>query len=210
MGKIKQGILGGFSGKVGSTIGSSWKGLAIMKSMPLSVAQPLTHKKEYAKGIFGWVVSYAKPINSDVLKKLLNSNGQRMSAFNRFIQLNRNNFNYSGILPETPLIISQGNLSIKDIGLSAIRQDESTLIATWVDNSHLGLGNPDDKIFGIILSDYHLTSAPILNSAIRSDQTMVIHLPSNWIQTDEFILCMAFTTENGLIKSDTFSYIITD
>ncbi len=36
MGKIKQGILGGFSGKVGPVIGTSWKGKAIIKARPLS------------------------------------------------------------------------------------------------------------------------------------------------------------------------------
>ncbi|MDP9040682.1 MAG: DUF6266 family protein [Bacteroidota bacterium] len=34
MGTIVKGILGGFSGKVGTVVGSSWKGLAVMKSVP--------------------------------------------------------------------------------------------------------------------------------------------------------------------------------
>ena len=37
MGKIKQGILGGFKGKVGTVIGSSWNGIAYMKGQPQSV-----------------------------------------------------------------------------------------------------------------------------------------------------------------------------
>ena len=36
MGKIKQGILGGFKGKVGTVIGSSWNGIAYMKGQPQS------------------------------------------------------------------------------------------------------------------------------------------------------------------------------
>ena len=31
MGIIKQGVPGGFSGKVGTVIGSSWKGIAVMR-----------------------------------------------------------------------------------------------------------------------------------------------------------------------------------
>ena len=31
MGTIKQGILGGFSGKVGTVVGSSWKGISYMR-----------------------------------------------------------------------------------------------------------------------------------------------------------------------------------
>ena len=33
MGKIKQGILGGFRGKVGTVIGASWNGIAYMKGI---------------------------------------------------------------------------------------------------------------------------------------------------------------------------------
>ena len=36
MGKIKQGILGGFKGKVGTVIGSSWNGIAYMRGLPQS------------------------------------------------------------------------------------------------------------------------------------------------------------------------------
>ena len=34
MGKINQGILGGFSGKVGTVVGGSWKGTAYMRGLP--------------------------------------------------------------------------------------------------------------------------------------------------------------------------------
>ena len=33
MGTIKQGILGGFSGKVGTVVGSSWKGISYMRGL---------------------------------------------------------------------------------------------------------------------------------------------------------------------------------
>ena len=33
MGKIKQGILGGFQGKVGTVIGASWNGIAYMRGI---------------------------------------------------------------------------------------------------------------------------------------------------------------------------------
>ena len=42
MGKISQGVLGGFSGKVGNVIGASWKGIDYMRIMPANVANPRT------------------------------------------------------------------------------------------------------------------------------------------------------------------------
>jgi hypothetical protein len=42
MGTIKQCILGGFSGKVGTVIGASWKGINYMRSIPQHVKNPRT------------------------------------------------------------------------------------------------------------------------------------------------------------------------
>ena len=36
MGIIKQAVLGGFSGKVGTVIGSSWKGIAVMRGLTIA------------------------------------------------------------------------------------------------------------------------------------------------------------------------------
>ena len=45
MGTIKQGILGGFNGKVGTVVGSSWKGEAYMRGLAQHVKNPKTEKQ---------------------------------------------------------------------------------------------------------------------------------------------------------------------
>ena len=42
MGTIKQGILGGLNGKVGTVIGSSWKGITYMRGRAQHVNNPRT------------------------------------------------------------------------------------------------------------------------------------------------------------------------
>ena len=42
MGTFKQGIYGGYSGKVGNVVGGSWKGIDYMRILPTSVANPQT------------------------------------------------------------------------------------------------------------------------------------------------------------------------
>lgn len=37
MGTIKQGILGGFSGKVGTVVGGTWKGISYMRSIAQNI-----------------------------------------------------------------------------------------------------------------------------------------------------------------------------
>ena len=52
MGKIKQGILGGFKGKVGTVIGSSWNGIAYMRGLPQSVKNPKTAAQQAQRAFF--------------------------------------------------------------------------------------------------------------------------------------------------------------
>jgi hypothetical protein len=110
MGKIKQGILGGFSGKVGGIIGSSWKGIAVIKAMPLSVAQPVTTKKTNAKARFSYIVALSKPLLMDTLKPLLDRSAVKMSGYNLFAQMNKANFTHNGITTPSILAFSRGKL----------------------------------------------------------------------------------------------------
>ena len=57
MGKIKQGILGAVSGKVGGVVGSSWKGIAYLKVLPASVANPNTAAQQTQRGAFSGIVA---------------------------------------------------------------------------------------------------------------------------------------------------------
>lgn len=52
MATIKQGALGGFSGKVGPITGSSWKGKAVIKARPLSVNDPNTVLQQQIRAKF--------------------------------------------------------------------------------------------------------------------------------------------------------------
>jgi hypothetical protein len=111
MGKIKQGILGGFSGKVGGVIGSSWKGIAVVKAMPLSVAQPVTTKKTNAKARFSVVVAASKEILNDTIKPLLDRNAVKMSGYNLFAQMNKAYFTHEGTITPSNIKISSGRVA---------------------------------------------------------------------------------------------------
>lgn len=62
MGTIKQGILGGFSGKVGTVIGSSWKGFSYMRGRAQSVKNPRTEGQVEQRSKFALTLDFLKPI----------------------------------------------------------------------------------------------------------------------------------------------------
>ena len=67
MGKIKQGILGGLSGKVGNVIGANWKGIDYLRIKPSSVANPRTPGQVDQRSKFSTVLRFLQPM-TDFLK----------------------------------------------------------------------------------------------------------------------------------------------
>lgn len=67
MGTIKQGANGGFSGKAGSVVGSSWKEINYIKGLPKGRTKPSSQLQLEAQAKFATAVKFLKPI-----KDLLN------------------------------------------------------------------------------------------------------------------------------------------
>ena len=63
---IKQGILGGFSGKVGTVIGSSWKGISYMRGRAQGVKNPRTEGQVEQRSKFALTLDFLKPITAYV------------------------------------------------------------------------------------------------------------------------------------------------
>ena len=111
MGVIKQGILGGFSGKVANIIGSSWKGIAYMKAMPLSVANPRTAKQVAHRNKFSNVVEFATKILSNLIKPLNDRFAVKMSGYNLFVQRNIELFEGVTAVPASGLVLASGKIA---------------------------------------------------------------------------------------------------
>jgi hypothetical protein len=145
MGVIKRGVLGGFSGKVANIIGGSWKGIAYMRSMPLSVANPRTAGQVAQRGKLGVLVTVAKVLLVDIIKPLNDRFAKEMSGYNLFVMRNIT-FGESISWLYQNMKISEGNLTgFQNLGASA---GTSTVIGfTWSNNSSVGNANASDRVF---------------------------------------------------------------
>jgi hypothetical protein len=70
MGKIKQGILGGFKGKVGTVIGASWNGIAYMRGLAQSVKNPKTAAQLQQRAFFKDLQSLVSQLSDEQLASL--------------------------------------------------------------------------------------------------------------------------------------------
>ncbi|MCD6201654.1 MAG: hypothetical protein J7K46_07590 [Bacteroidales bacterium] len=81
MGKISQGILGGFSGKVGNVIGGNWKGIDYMRIKPANVANPQTEGQVDQRTKFYTVLQFLQPLK-DFVKIGYKNYAIKMTEFN--------------------------------------------------------------------------------------------------------------------------------
>jgi len=86
MGKIKQGILGGFKGKVGTVIGSSWNGIAYMKGLPQSVRNSKSAAQIMQRDFFKEVQQIASQLTAEQLAFLFPSSPKGMTRRNAIVQ----------------------------------------------------------------------------------------------------------------------------
>ena len=86
MGKIKQGILGGFKGKVGTVIGSSWNGIAYMRGLPQSQKDPKTAAQIAQRAFFREVQDLVGQLSYEQLVFLFPESVQGMSRRNLLVK----------------------------------------------------------------------------------------------------------------------------
>ena len=110
MGIIKRGILGGFSGKVGNIVGTSWKGRAVIKAMPLSVANPRTTKQVNQRGAMSNCVVAAKEFLGNAIPAICSPFAGNISGYNLFVKRTIKAFDVKGDFDVVKFKISEGSL----------------------------------------------------------------------------------------------------
>lgn len=154
MGKIKQGILGGFSGTVANVVGSSWKGTAVIKSRPLSVANPRTAAQVGQRNNMTAIVALSQPILVSDIKPLWDRFAQGMSGYNSFVKTNISSFTNGEINDFTTIKLSTGKMAatvITGISLNAGRDIVNIVFSTTLTDAYML--NTDDMYAIVIVEE---------------------------------------------------------
>src|SRR5450432_2498888 len=87
MGTFKKGIMGGFNGKVGSVVGSSWRGKTVMKSLPKDKKGGFSDSQKQQQAKFALIVKFLQPL-SDFMNLAYKKVASKMSGFNKVLSDN--------------------------------------------------------------------------------------------------------------------------
>jgi hypothetical protein len=199
---IKQGILGGFKKTVGSVVGSSWKGIATMRSLPLSVANPRTAAQVSNRNRFKACAEFASEILASVIKPLMDRFAGQMSGYNYFTKLNKEVF----VNPSSPtwanLLISKGRMLAP--GVTATEKSATKISVTWDDASSDKLALPTDKVYALVVGQESGTIGFNGDTgATRSELTVEIPMEDGKFSGETVRVYVAFLRADGSEVSNT-------
>lgn len=167
MGVIKQGILGGFQNKVGPVIGSSWKGIATMRAMPISVANPRTAAQVTNRSKFGNASQMGSKLLAGIIKPLWDRFAQGESGFNAWVKQAVDAFLVDGTVDPTALVMSKGTVAIAS-AMEATWQGTGTQWAVTWDPALVGDALPTDQLYIVFMNTQLRNVLAVPAAALRS------------------------------------------
>ncbi|SOD15120.1 DUF6266 family protein [Pedobacter xixiisoli] len=182
MATYKKGILGVFSGKVGTVVGSSWKGISYMKSLPKASSKTPSRLQLDQRLRFGLVTSFLKPIQTltnigygSVKGSLTAYNAAVSYHLNAAVVGDASNFE----IDYPRVIFSRGELPSPAVP-SLLAGAGAEINFSWADNSTANLAKPTDR--AVLLVYNPVTKEFVFDdTATRVSAGAVLSLPPNFI-----------------------------
>lgn len=153
MAVIKSGILGGLSGSIGNVTGSSWKGIAVLRTKPLSVANPNTPAQQAVRTPWAKITQLGSSITGAILQPVWNGIASKMSGYNLFLQYNAQKaFSSLGDFIPLGLSVSPGTLPSATVSVDELASPTvmSFNVATALTSVQ---ALPTDKLYAVVV-DY--------------------------------------------------------
>jgi len=132
---IKQGILGGLSGKIGSVVGTSWKGRAILKALPLSVANPRTAGQVSQRTSFSLISILASVLLTIIVRPVYNPISGNITGSNLFTSQNKLFYDGNGDFDSANAFIGGGTLPAEVVTNASFNAGPDDITVDWNDTT---------------------------------------------------------------------------
>lgn len=147
MAEIKQGILGGVSGKVGTVVGASWRGKNIIRAMPRKTGKKASKKQLDHRSKFRLVSNFLQPLNS-LLNRYFGASQGLKSPINLALAYHIKEAVVAQedafVVQVEKVVISKGILPT--VTMNTVSLDNATLSLAWTMNEAIGLGATTDLL----------------------------------------------------------------
>lgn len=202
MGKINEGFLGGFSGKVGNVVGATWKDVHYIRSLPVNAKDPKTKGQVKQRSKFTVTMEFMKTITPFLRVGFEKEATGRSTAFNAAMSYNMKNAvkmnDQETVLDYPRVLVARGPVvPAQDAHAEIIK---GKLQVRWNPGIERN-ASPEDMAMLVAYNPAKQQSVYDLNSAKRADATAGLSLPPDW-EDDIIHAYLAFKTPDGANVSD--------
>jgi len=198
MATYQKGILGVFTGKVGTVIGSNWKGIDYMRSLPKKSKKVATQKQLDQRYKFALINSFFKPISTLIEMGFQKVSGN-LTAMNAAISYHLKEA-IAGTAPDfeidfAKVIFSRGELLGPWLP-TATAGAVAEINYAWTDNSGPSYAEVDDQVALLVYNESTKEFVFLQNAAMRADATTSLTLPATF--SGATVHCwMAYFAQDG-------------
>lgn len=203
MGIIKRGILGGVANKIGNVVGSSWKGIATLRSLPLSVANPNTLAQRTNRNSFSIMSKLGSQVLATVCQPLWNRDAKQMSGFNAYVMNNKRAYDADSAAWIANPIMSKGSLSA-DLLNATLTAGGGSISLMFASSVHNPQDSDDDVAYVQYIHETRdeqnkpvYTAKGFVTNATRSDGLVEVNGPGAVTAGDKLIVSLSFKSADG-------------
>ena len=154
MGTYNKGILGPFSGKVGTVVGANWRGKDVMRSLPKKTDRTPTATQLLQREKFTAVSDFLTPI-SNVLSLFYGSGSGELTRRNQAMSYHmKEAVNY--VDPNFEIVFDKVQISKGDLlgvqNPTVMSPDPGVIKFNWDDNSEQGSAKATDQLVVVLYS----------------------------------------------------------
>lgn len=197
MAQTKDGILGGFSGKVGSVIGCKGKTGYYVRACPQHVSNPQTARQQTHRGKFAVAMRFARVLTPFLRVSYLEfaGGGQPFHAAVSSFLKNAVVETAEGLgIDFEKALVSRGSLtSVRQV---EVTQADDMITYTWTDNSGEGNATLTDVTLLVAFNKTRWVAIYSDATASRSDEKAELSIPTDW-DGDELAVYIGFRSADG-------------
>lgn len=197
MARVKDGILGGFSGKIGNVVGCNGKTGYYVRSVPSYTVNPQTERQQAQRGKFAQAMQFARTLTPFLrisYREFAGAGKPYHAAVSSFLKNAVVETDSGCAIDFAKALVSRGSLTA--VHCAQIASSGQTITYTWTDNSGEGNAAPTDLTLLVAFNKTRWTAVYTDAAACRSDEKAELSIPADWA-ADELAVYLGFRSADG-------------
>lgn len=208
MARTKDGVLGGFSGKIGNVIGCKGKTGYYVRACPQHVSNPQTERQQAHRGKFSVAMQFARALTPFLrvsYREYAGAGQPFHAAVSSFLKTAAVEADGTFAIDFEKALVSRGSLTA--VHQASSRRGEDKVSFVWTDNSGEGNAAATDVTLLLVFNKTRWEAVYADATACRSDEKAEICISKEW-SDDELVVYLGFRSADGETVSNSLCFLL--